>query len=265
MIDFHNHILPATDDGSPSMEVTLSMLRTAADQGITDIVNTVHFQSPRMDRVPVEIDALTETMNQVRESMKNEGINIQLHLGAEVFYLPNLMELIKNPLLTFGRGKYMLIEFSTRTLPESCWQMFFDLNLAGITPIIAHPERYKKVQENPALVGRFIRSGCLIQLDAGSLIGTLGESSKKASLEILRQGLCHIIGSDAHDDRKRNFQLAEAVEIAVKYLGEDIANQLVTTNPKAVLDGEYIEPGDGEYHEPKRSFWSRLQDYGRRK
>lgn len=259
MIDFHNHVLPATDDGSPSVEVSLNMLRTAAEQGITDVVNTVHFQSPRMDGVTVEIEDLRLKIDDLQKAMTEDGININLHLGAEVYYLPNLMELKDNPLLTFGNGKYMLVEFATRTLPEGCWQMFFDMNIAGITPIIAHPERYKKIQENTALVARFIRSGCLIQVDAGSLVGTLGQSAEKTAHEIIRQGLVHIIGSDAHDDIKRNFQLTEAVDIAADYLGEEVANDLVTTNPKAVLDGEYIDPGEGEYLSPKLSVWERMK------
>lgn len=263
MIDFHNHILPATDDGSPNMDVTMNMLRTAAEQGITDIVNTVHFQSPRMDNVDISTDVLTRKLNKVKEAIASEGLDIQLHLGAEVYYLPNLMELIHDPLVTFGNGKYMLVEFPTRNLPDNCWQMFFDMNLAGVTPIIAHPERYKKVQETPAIVGRMIRSGCLIQLDAGSIIGTLGESSKRAANELLKQGLCHIIGSDAHDDRKRNFCLKEAVEVAEDILGKETANEFVVTNPKAVLDGTYIDPGEGEYHEPKGTFWSKVKSFGR--
>jgi len=234
------------------------MLRTAMEQGITDVVNTVHFQSPRMDGVPVDINILTKKIDELQKAMNAEGININLHLGAEVYYLPNLMELTKNPLLTFGHGKYMLIEFPTRNLPEGCWQAFFNMNLAGITPIIAHPERYKKVQDNPALVGRFIRSGCLIQLDAGSLVGTLGEGAKKTSIDLLNQGLCHIIGSDAHDDIKRNFQLSAALDLAIERLGRENAIELVTTNPKAVLDGEYIEPGEGEYTKPRPTLWQKM-------
>jgi len=259
MIDFHNHVLPATDDGSPSTEVSLNMLRTAAEQGITDVVNTVHFQSPRMDGITFKIEDLRIKIDELQKAIDADGINIKLHLGAEVYYLPNLMELKDNPLLTFGHGKYMLVEFATRTIPEGCWQMFFDMNIAGVTPIIAHPERYKKVQENPALVGRFIRSGCLIQVDAGSLVGTLGQSSEKAANEIVRQGLVHIIGSDAHDDRKRNFQLTEAIDIAADYLGEDFANELVTTNPKAVIAGDYIDPGEGEYRAPKPTLFEKMK------
>ena len=46
LIDLHNHVLPNVDDGSKSLEMSLEMLTHAADQGITDVVNTVHYQHP---------------------------------------------------------------------------------------------------------------------------------------------------------------------------------------------------------------------------
>ena len=54
MIDLHNHIIPGLDDGSKSLEMSLEMLRCAAEQGITDVVNTVHFQTSRLDGITFE-------------------------------------------------------------------------------------------------------------------------------------------------------------------------------------------------------------------
>ena len=48
MIDFHNHVLANVDDGPKSLDESIDMLKTAAKQGITDIINTVHFQHPKM-------------------------------------------------------------------------------------------------------------------------------------------------------------------------------------------------------------------------
>ena len=240
MIDLHNHIIPNLDDGSRSLEISLSMLRHAAEQNITDVINTVHYQSPRMDGKRIEYDLVKDKIDQLQAELKKHNIPIKLHMGAEVFYLPNLMELKDNPLLTFGHGKYMLVEFPFEQVPGGCREVLFQLKMADVTPIIAHPERIRPIQEDISIVRKFIRGGCIIQVDAGSLTGSLGLSSKKASLEILRQGLCHIIGSDAHDDNHRNFLLAEALEIAEEILGEK-AVDLVTINPQNILNGEPIE------------------------
>ena len=134
----------------------------------------------------------------------------------------------------------MLVEFPFEQVPNGCREMFFQLKMAGVTPIVAHPERIKPIQKDLSIVRKFIRGGCVIQVDAGSLTGSLGSSSKNTSLEILRQGLCHIIGSDAHDDSRRSFLLKEALEIAEEILGEK-AVDLVTINPQNILNGEPIE------------------------
>ena len=51
MIDLHNHIIPAIDDGSKSLAMSLEMLRHASSQGIKEVVSTVHFQTPRLDGI----------------------------------------------------------------------------------------------------------------------------------------------------------------------------------------------------------------------
>ena len=58
MIDFHNHILPNIDDGSDSIETSISMLENAAKQGITDVVNTVHYQHPKVDGVDINYEIM---------------------------------------------------------------------------------------------------------------------------------------------------------------------------------------------------------------
>ena len=134
----------------------------------------------------------------------------------------------------------MLVEFPVDQVPNGCQDMFFKLKLASVTPIIAHPERIKPIQKDLSIVRRFIRAGCVIQVDAGSLTGSLGSSSERAALEIVQQGCCHIIGSDAHDVNHRNFLLADALEIAKEIIGEK-AVDMVTVNPQNILSGEPIE------------------------
>ena len=117
MIDFHNHILPNMDDGSKSLEMSLNMLRQAQRQGITDVVNTVHFQHPKMDGKDISYESIRKVIEALQKKLDNEGINVKIHIGSEVFFLPNLTELKNNPLCTMGDGKYMLIEFPIFKFP----------------------------------------------------------------------------------------------------------------------------------------------------
>ena len=152
MIDFHNHILPNVDDGSKSLEMSLDMLRHAADQGITDVVNTIHFQHPKMDNKNTNFDYLCSIRDKLLEQMFKEKIDINIHLGAEVFFNFNLLDILDNPLVTFCNKKYMLIEFQTFMMPKGYENHLYDLKISGVTPIIAHPERYKEVQDNIEII-----------------------------------------------------------------------------------------------------------------
>ena len=251
MIDFHNHVLPDVDDGPKTLEQSLNMLRSAAEQGITDVVNTVHFQHPKMDDKEITYENIQSRVSGLQEVLDEEGIEVKLHIGAEIFYLPNLVELISDPLCTFGNGRYMLVEFPFHILPEGYDKILFNLVMAGVTPIIAHPERYKPIQKDLEILRKLIRSGCLVQVDGGSVIGFLGRSSQKAALEIIGQRLCHVLGTDAHDDRRRNFSLRQAVATCREIVGDDV-DDMVSVNPSKILNGEkivtdieevYIKPG----------------------
>ena len=239
MIDFHNHVLPNVDDGSKSLEISLRMLKCASEQGITDVVNTVHYQHPKVETEDISYERIKKKINLLQHELDQNDIPLKLHLGAEVFYLPNLMDIKDDPLATFDTSNYMLIEFQVHQLPETQKKQLFDLKMSGITPIIAHPERYKFVQNDISIVSEWLEAGCLIQVDAGSTLGYLGRSSKLISERIIKNGWCHILGSDSHDDKRRNFCLADSVEIVKAWVGNSV-RAMVFDNPKAIIEGRKI-------------------------
>ena len=81
-------------------------------------------------------------------------------------------------MITFSNGKYMLIEFQTFMMPKGYENHLYDLKMSGVTPIIAHPERYKAVQDDIKIIEKLINSGCLMQIDAGSILGHFGKKCK---------------------------------------------------------------------------------------
>jgi len=239
MIDFHNHILPGCDDGASTLEESLEMLQLASNQGITEVVNTIHFQHPKMEGKNVDFYYLSDQIKSLQSKLDKRNINIKLHLTSEVFYLPNLCTIKDNPLTTIGNGKYMLIEFTTHIFPEGYDKQFYDLQLNGITPIIAHPERYRFVQENPDVLEQWIEKGYIIQLDAGSVLGHFGIKIKKLSTKFLNNSLIHLIGSDAHNNSKRNFCLKDAYS----HIKNKVSNTAVDTlkdNASKLLLGEQL-------------------------
>jgi protein-tyrosine phosphatase len=258
MIDFHNHVLPCIDDGAKTLRMSLRMLRHASEQGITDVVNTVHYQHPKVEAEDISYKRITNAIADLQKELIKNSIPINLHIGAEVFYLPNLLEIKNDPLASFIHHNYMLIEFQTHQLPLSQRDQLFNLKLSGTTPIIAHPERYKFVQEDINHITRWMESGCIIMVDAGSPLGFFGEKCKIASERIIKNGWCHILGSDSHDDNKRNFCLKESVDYVKKWIGDDVY-KMVYDNPKSVIEGSNISV-DFDYEESENlSIFNRIK------
>ena len=259
MIDFHNHVLPNVDDGARSLTMSLEMLKDASDQGITDVVNTVHYQHPKVETEDISLKRIHREIKRLQEELIKHDIPIKLHCGAEVFFLPNLLKVKEDPLATFGHGNYMLVEFQPHQLPDIYKKELFNLKMSGVTPIIAHPERYKPVQKNFGIIENWLDAGCIIQVDAGSILGYLGPSAKLASEKIIKNGWCQILGSDAHDNLKRKFCLSEAVDLVRNLIGDSV-NSMVKDNPKAVIEGKPII-FEFEYEKKEKiSLFSRIKD-----
>ncbi|MBI45076.1 MAG: hypothetical protein CMG66_02790 [Candidatus Marinimicrobia bacterium] len=244
MIDYHNHVLPNVDDGPDSIDVSLNMLRKAQRQGITDVVNTVHFQHPKMYDKNVDYDYLVEQINKLQKVLNENNINVKLHLSSEVFYLPNLIEVSKNPLNTIGNGKYMLIEFLPGIFPTGYDDQFYKLQLEGITPIVAHPERYKFIKEDIDILKDWNSKGYIVQVGAGSIRGHFGDKIKTISIEMIKKGYVHLIGSDAHNDKRRNFCLKKTYDFLEKNISCEIVD-IFKTNSQRVLAGEDMKSSKG--------------------
>ena len=110
--------------------------------------------------------------------------------------------------------------------------------MRGVTPIIAHPERYKEVQKNFYLIYDWINAGCLIQIDCGSVLGLMGKKAKEVSLSIIKEKCCHILASDAHNDTNRNFCIKDAYDFVKDIIGQKDSDKLVVEHPSSIIRGE---------------------------
>ena len=226
MIDFHNHIIPDLDDGSKSIEMSLNMLKKAKSQGITDIINTIHYQHPKMKGKDTSFEFVVNEIKKMQKIATENNININIHPASEVFFQFNLTDILDNPITTFGNGKYMLIEFQRLSFPKGYEDEIFKVQLKGVNPIIAHPERYRGIQKNINLAKKWIDRGYLIQIDCASIIGGFGKETQITAIELLKNGLCHLIGSDAHNDKNRNFFLKSTI-LEIEKINEIKTNVII--------------------------------------
>jgi protein-tyrosine phosphatase len=237
MVDIHCHVLPETDDGSISLEESASMCRIAAADGIKTIVATPHmfngkYEAPDGETIRRKIEIVTEACDAC----------VSIVPGAEVRYSFELLQEIDDhsSRIRLNGGSYMLLEFPFSSIPPNVETTIFQILQAGITPVIAHPERNREIQKRPAILGDLIERGALAQLDAASLTGNFGRDALQAAKLIIESGLAHFIATDAHHQDRRRPMLSRAAAIAAEWGGEEYARALVESNPDALINDREI-------------------------
>ncbi|KGP75334.1 histidinol phosphatase [Desulfosporosinus sp. Tol-M] len=245
MIDIHSHILPGLDDGSKNMAETLGIVRQLHEAGFKTLIATPHVLEGRDFLSPAEILAATE---QVRQAVTEAGIPVDILPGAENYIFPDLIKWVRaGKLLTLGNtGKYILIEFPMLEIPLYTDQVFFELQVQGITPVLAHPERYRDLTEQPERILAWARKGILLQLDLRSLSGHYGPQARQLAEIMLSSDLIHVIGSDVHHASSSESTYLEGLQSVRKIAGETRYQELTRLNPQTVLEGNPLR-GDREY------------------
>lgn len=241
MVDIHCHILHRFDDGSASLEESLAMARMAADSGVTDIVATPHFtgEAASLRRMP----RLLERYQTLSDAIGQEGIPLTLHPGAEILCTPETPRLAgKGMLPTIGQSHYCLTEFYFDEDFQFMHHTLQAIAAAGYRPVVAHPERYRAIQQQPLVLDRWFRRGYVLQLNKGSILGAFGIRVQQAAAEILDAGLAHIIASDAHSAKHRTPHMGPLLDWIEQDLDQDYARILLQENPARILQDRSMVP-----------------------
>lgn len=237
IVDIHCHILPNVDDGPATVEEALEMARRANASGVTDLVVTPHLFHPQFDTETIDVE---HEMNELQRALDAEKIVLRLHSGNEVRVGGNVLgELDQGNVRTLGNSRYVLIEFPHQTVPSYTESLFFELQIAGYVPVIAHPERNQQLLIEPERLYRFASAGALSQVTTASVAGHFGRHAQEMALVFLRHRLSQLIASDAHNSSSRAFFWEEAVAVLNKELGVEWTEQFLH-NSEAVLKDEVI-------------------------
>lgn len=230
MIDVHCHILPGVDDDGPGLlEDVLEMARIAVADGIRQIVATPHIKE-----VIHPPEFIREQVTRFNAELEKNGIELEVVPGAEVSALLNVSLLEQ---YTLNGSDYVLLEFPHTHLPQNAAQIVFDAQLAGLIPIIPHPERNPSVVRRPELLLQLVEAGALVQLTAESLTGGFGPEARACARYLLQQRAVHFLATDAHSPSWRCPVLSGGIKAAAKIVGEPAAQRLGTANPAAIIAG----------------------------
>ena len=241
MIDIHCHILPMFDDGAADLAESAAMARLAVASGVTGIVATPHFQG---DRQALELlPKLLARYDRLSKMITQQQIPIKLYPGAEILCTPETVTMAQQQMLpTLGDSNYLLTEFFFNEPAEFISTTLRSLAACGYRPVLAHPERYDAVQQQPDLVGEWFSQGIVIQLNKGSLLGAFGPEVEETAKWILRSGLAHTIASDAHGMRRRTTDMMGLREYLQEHCPPRYVQVLLEENPARIIANQAMVP-----------------------
>lgn len=237
MIDIHCHPLPETDDGAKSVDIAIEMLKMAAADGVTHVVATPHCNF----RYAFDAQANRRKAAELQSAV---GDAPQILLGCD-FHLSydNIRRLDKEGRdFSVNRTQYILVEFDEHFIADQMDHVFYDIQVAGFTPVLTHPERNAVCRRKVESMYNWVTRGCLVQVTAQSYTGGFGSEAMRAAEQLLDMRLVHVVASDAHDPVHRPPLLSRAYAKMAAERGESVAELLFQKNPQAIISGRPLPP-----------------------
>ncbi|MBM3949347.1 MAG: tyrosine protein phosphatase [SAR202 cluster bacterium] len=255
MYDLHAHLLPGLDDGPKAMDEAVEMARVAAQHGTKAILATPHMKDVN-ERSSVQ--HARDVLAELAKNTKATGIELSFFMGMENHLVPDLSAMFASGrALPINGSRYALVELPFFERPNYLEATLFQLQLQGITPVLAHPERIECVQKDAELLVAFVQRGMLSQITAGSLVGHFGADVRRFTEELLQRGLAHVMASDCHHaSGPRSPKLTAGVAAATKLVGAEMAQAMVVDTPKAILENQTVKIGTPQSAGKKRKWWS---------
>ena len=255
VVDFHNHVIPAVDDGAQTATEATEALNAFADDGVTTVVATPHVDAS----ITLREDALSDRMAALDfgyielQRISREVGRVRIERGVELLLdvpEPNLSD----PRLRLGGGKFFLMEFPFMMVPPQSARVIKSISESGFKPIIAHPERYHGFAHEIDLAGEWKTQGALLQVNGGSLLGRYGAEARRIAFELLERGWVDYLCSDYH--ARGATLVADYRALLEKMEATEQVHTLMETNPRRMLEGS--EPLPVAPLRGKPTLWTRM-------
>lgn len=228
--DIHSHLLPGVDDGSASAEESVEMIQMLLDQGCGTLFLTSHGYNI------YDVD-VREKFQKFQEEVRARDLPIKLYLGCEIFMddAEEVIRMIRNgELPTMNETDYVMIEYDAHdVIGEEIVADVRTLTAAGYRPILAHAERYRKLNEGD--IRRIRDAGCLIQMNYFSFVNDLNQKTRERARNYLDGELVDFMGSDAHRMHYRQPVIAEGIQYILKNCRADYAKKILAQNAEDLL------------------------------
>lgn len=243
MIDIHSHIIFDVDDGPKTLEDSRRLLEESYRQGVRTIISTSHRRKGMFETPEEKIAA---NFKQVQDLAKQVADDLTVLYGAEIYYTSDVLKKLEEGTFpSLGGTKYVLIEFSMNTPYKDIHSALGNVIRLGMTPVVAHIERYHCLENDEDKVSELINMGCYMQVNSSNvlkpkLFGDRYKFMKKRVQFFLERDLVHFVASDMHNLDDRPPYMQKAYQIVAKKYGAERAEELFKTNQEILLSNEFI-------------------------
>lgn len=196
--DLHSHLIPGIDDGVKTLDESLSLIRGMHALGYTHLITTPHIMSHRF---PNTRDIILSGLDAVRNAVETEAIPVTLEASAEYYLDEHFMALIERDELLPFAGNHILFEMSYVVPPTHLDHTLFELQSAGYTVVLAHPERYLYYHQDFEKYEELRSRNVRFQVNINSLQGYYTRPVQKTAVKLMKMGMIDFLGSDLHSAR----------------------------------------------------------------
>lgn len=258
--DLHSHMVPGVDDGARTLEDVLEGIERMTQAGIRKIITTPHVDASLTHDPPsfaLQMDEFDRAWRDTRTEVRDRFPEIDFRKGHELMLDvpdPDLAD----ERLRMGGTSFILVEWPRLQLPPGTVEVLSRMRMAGIRPIIAHPERYVGFDRELGLVSEWRRVGAYLQVNYGSLVGRHGPEASALAFRLLRRGWVDYLSSDFHCRPHLKVMFREGVEKLSEMGGAEQISLLTVTNPQRVFRDEEPVPVPPLF--PQRTLWSRMRE-----
>jgi len=260
LIDLHCHLLPGIDDGATDLDMAIEMARMAVADGIPGVAFRPHTYPGPHGNDP---GGLRPAIAALQGELDARGLALRLVEGADVHLAPGLADAVSaGRVPTLAGSRYLLLEPPHHVAPPRLEESVFELLLAGVVPVITHPERLTWIEDQYPVFERLVRGGAWMQITAGSLTGRFGRRPRYWAERMLDDGLVHLLASDPHHPRRKPPLPAEGPGAAALRVRHVEAGHLVVTRPRGIVDDVAPDrlpalPASQNARPAPRWFWQR--------
>jgi protein-tyrosine phosphatase len=241
-VDFHNHVIPGVDDGAVNPEESAHALRSLIEHGVTHVIATPHVDGSvtrRPEALQERLGAIDTGWAILQQLVNEQFPDLVVLRGAEVM-LDAPDPILDDERLRLGGGRFVLVEYPFMMVPPHSPGVLRGVVAAGLTPVVAHPERYAGINPESELPARWRAAGALLQVNAGSITGRYGPQVRDNAFALLERGLADFICSDYHSRGRPSLNGARA--LLTELNAAEQSDLLLGINPRRLLEGQLPIP-----------------------